>query len=61
MILLERKFFKQTPTGDVEVTQLSEADYMICKQLMTRAEAEKAFPLMEFNTHIFKGKKVWTQ
>ena len=53
MELLERKFYRKTESGDIEVDQLQEADYMICKQLMTREEAEKAFPLHEFNTHKF--------
>lgn len=49
MKLLERKFYKSTETGDIEVTELHEADYMICKQLMTKEEAGKTFPLMEYN------------
>lgn len=46
MKLLERKFFKSTENGDIQVGELREADYMIIKQLMTREEAEKIFPLI---------------
>lgn len=50
--LLERKFYK----GDKEVSELKDADYMIVKELLTREEAEKRYPLHEFSTHTINKK-----
>ena len=48
MKLLERKFYRKSDDvslPDIEVSELQDADYMIVKQLMTKAEVEKEYPL----------------
>lgn len=46
--LLERRFYKRTEQGDEIVDLLQDADYMIIKELMTKEEVTKIYPLHKF-------------
>ena len=46
MKLLKRKFYKYAKPKDIEVEELSKADYMIVEQLMTKVEAEEKWPFI---------------
>lgn len=45
MKLLERKFYRTTHSGDIEVEDIQKADFMIVKILMTKQEVEEKYPL----------------
>lgn len=56
MKLLERKFYKNTLSGRLEVEDIRDCDFMVTKTEMTIAEIKEKYPL--YKKRYFDGEMI---